>query len=379
MMGALEPIPPGAPRRIVVRGVNWLGDAVMTTPALGRLHERFPDAEITLLTPSKLKDLWTGHPDLHHVMPLGVGEGVLSVGRRLRRGHFDLAVLFPNSPRTGLEVWLGGIPRRVGGAWPWRNALLTDVVPQDPAAERMRKRTPDEIRRLVATARDPAAPRRPGPSPGLRSHQMHHYLRLVGYLGANPAPAPPRLYVTPAEIESVRQKFGFQPGSQWLGINPGAEYGAAKRWPLERFAAAAVAVHQRCGCGIAVFGGLADIGLAEALSAELATAAPTVRILAGRTSLRELLAALTLCRVVLTNDTGPMHAAAAVGVPVVVPFGSTSPELTAPGLPGDPRHHLLGAGAPCAPCFLRECPVDFRCMLGIPVSSVVEAVVRAWA
>ncbi|MCW5559967.1 MAG: lipopolysaccharide heptosyltransferase II, partial [Verrucomicrobiae bacterium] len=200
----------------------------------------------------------------------------------------------------------------------------------------------------------------------------------AGYLGANPEPVPPRLFVTPAEIESVRQKFGFQPGTQWLGINPGAEYGAAKRWPLERFAAAAVAAHQQYGCGIAVFGGLADIGLAETLSAELATAAPTVRILAGRTSLRELLAALTLCRVVLTNDTGPMHAAAAVGVPVVVPFGSTSPELTAPGMPGDPRHHLLRAGVPCAPCFLRECPVDFRCMLGIPAAQVAQAVMRAW-
>jgi len=376
-MDDLEPIPPGGPRRIVVRGVNWLGDAVMTTPALFRLRERFPDAGITLLTPFKLKDLWTGHPAIHEVMPIGLGEGTLSVGRRLRRGRFDLAVLLPNSPRTGLEAWLGRIPRRVGGVWPWRNALLTDVVPQASGTLRMRKRSQEEIRRLIAAP--PASDSRNSPPPSAaRSHQMFHYLRLVGYLGANPEPLPPRLFVTPADIESVRQKFGFLPGSQWLGVNPGAEYGAAKRWPLERFAAAAVAVHQRCGCGIAVFGGLADIGLAETLSAELATAAPTVRILAGRTSLRELLAALTLCRVVLTNDTGPMHAAAAVGVPVVVPFGSTSPELTAPGMPGDPRNHLIRAGVPCAPCFLRECPVDFRCMLGITAPQVAGAVLRAW-
>ncbi|MCW5560139.1 MAG: glycosyltransferase family 9 protein, partial [Verrucomicrobiae bacterium] len=149
-MAPLEPIPPGALRRIVVRGVNWLGDAVMTTPALFRLREQFPDAEITLLTPSKLKDLWTGHPAIHHVMPIAGGEGVWSVGRRLRRGRFDLAVLFPNSPRTGLEAWLGRVPRRVGGAWPWRNALLTDVVPPAPDVLRMRKRSPEEIRRLIA-------------------------------------------------------------------------------------------------------------------------------------------------------------------------------------------------------------------------------------
>jgi heptosyltransferase-2 len=147
---------------------------------------------------------------------------------------------------------------------------------------------------------------------------------------------------------------------------------------MERFAAAAAAVHGRLGCGVAVFGGLADIGLAESLAAELATAAPTIRILAGKTSLRELLAALTLCRVVLTNDTGPMHAAASVGVPVVVPFGSTSPELTAPGIPGDSRHQLLRAGAACAPCFLRECPIDFRCMNDITVDRVVSAVIHSW-
>src|SRR5262249_6422148 len=99
--------------------------------------------------------------------------------------------------------------------------------------------------------------------------------------------------------------------------------------------------------------------------------------LAGKTSLRELCVLLKLCRVVLTNDSGPMHVAAAVGTPVVVPFGSTSPELTGPGLPGDIRHQLLTANAPCAPCYLRNCPIDFRCMTGISVKRVVDAVLHA--
>ena len=364
--------------RVLVVGVNWLGDAVMTTPALIRLRERFPEAHLVLLTPSKLRDLWTGHPAISGLMSVDAGESVVSVGRRLRREAFDLSLLLPNSPRTGLEAWMGGIPRRVGGAWPWRNWLLTDVVPAPCGLIRMRKRTPEEIRRLIAAPVLPSGSGTRDAGIPASSHHVHHYLRLVGYLGADSSPVPPRLSVSAGEVEAVRQKFGFQPGSQWLGINPGAEYGSAKRWPLERFAAAAAAMHARFGCGIAVFGGLADIGLAEALSAELATAAPTIRILAGRTSLRELRAALTLCRVVLTNDTGPMHVAAAVGVPVVVPFGSTSPELTAPGLPGESRHQLLRAGVPCAPCFLRECPVDLRCLHGISVARVVEAVTRAW-
>jgi heptosyltransferase-2 len=101
--------------------------------------------------------------------------------------------------------------------------------------------------------------------------------------------------------------------------------------------------------------------------------------LAGKTSLRELMALLKLCRVVLTNDTGPMHVAAALGIPVVVPFGSTSPELTAPGLPGDPRHQLLQSAAPCSPCFRRVCPIDFRCMTGISSERVSAAVLAALA
>ena len=120
-----------------------------------------------------------------------------------------------------------------------------------------------------------------------------------------------------------------------------------------------------------LFGGKADRTLAEDLVRRLQGLPVTA--LAGQTTLAELMAALALCRVVITNDTGPMHLAAALGVPVVVPFGSTSPELTGPGLPGDPRHHLLLGSASCAPCFLRQCPVDFRCMESISADRVATA------
>ena len=155
-------------------------------------------------------------------------------------------------------------------------------------------------------------------------------------------------------------------------MNPGAEYGAAKRWPVENFIAAAQAIHERTGCAWVIFGGPADREFAE----QICAAVPSAISVAGRTTLRELVVALSLCRVVLTNDTGPMHVAAAVGTPVVVPFGSTSPELTGPGLPGDPRHRLLKSNAPCAPCFLRECPIDFRCMKSITIERVVAAVLE---
>jgi heptosyltransferase-2 len=164
-----------------------------------------------------------------------------------------------------------------------------------------------------------------------------------------------------------------------FGLNPGAEYGPAKRWPIEKFTAAAKEIQQRTSCAWILFGGKNDAPIANQTDSALRTPHSALRNLCGQTSLRELMALLKLCRVLLTNDTGPMHVAAALGTPVVVPFGSTSPELTGPGLPGDPRHRLLKSDAPCSPCFLRECPIDFRCMNGISVESVVEAVLTTQA
>lgn len=371
-MNPPEPTPRFEPR-ILVRGVNWLGDAVMTTPALLRLRERYPNGDLTLLTPAKLAPLWPGHPALTRTLTFERREGILSVARRLRAERFDLAVVLPNSLRSALETFLAGIPRRVGGRWPWRNWLLTQVVAPARNVVPMRKRTVPEIQALAL-----GSPSRPRPSLPAESHQMHHYLRIVAALGADPVPLPPRLHVSLAEIEAVRVKHGFRPGSAWLGINAGAEYGPAKRWPADRFAAVADALRQEFDCGIAVFGGLGDLALAEELAEQLKTAAPTLRVLAGKTTLRELLAALTCCRVLLTNDTGPMHVAAALAVPVVVPFGSTSPELTGPGLPGDPRYRLIQSNAPCAPCFLRTCPIDLRCLRGISVERVLAEVREAW-
>lgn len=178
-----------------------------------------------------------------------------------------------------------------------------------------------------------------------------------------------------SEVDEVRAKFDVAGTRRWLGLNAGAEYGPAKRWPKDRFIAAARAVEQRTGCGCLVFGGPGDGSIADHISTQLQSSASGLRNLSGRTSLRELMALMSHCRVVLTNDTGPMHMAAALGVPVVVPFGSTSAELTGPGLPGDTRHRLVRADAPCSPCFRRECPIDFRCMTGISVECVVDAVV----
>ena len=202
-------------------------------------------------------------------------------------------------------------------------------------------------------------------------------MHLATALGANPEPLPPQLFVKPEEIEAAKKKFGLEKiAGPIFGLNPGAEYGPAKRWPIERFIAAAKAIQQRTNCAWLIFGGKNDATITNRFDSALRTPHSALRNLSGQTSLRELMALLKLCRVLLTNDTGPMHVAAALGTPVVVPFGSTSPELTGPGLPGDDRNRLLKSDAPCSPCFLRECPIDFRCMNGISVERVVEEVLQ---
>lgn len=373
-MSGNPPISVGEPRRILVRGVNWLGDAVMTTPALLRLRERFPHAHIALLAPDKLTELWRGHPAVNEVVGFAPDDGAFAVGAKLRAGQFDLALVLPNSPRSALEVWLARIPTRIGYARPWRNWLLTHAVPTRTGHMRMRKRTLAEIRRLIA---GPAQSRATIPE---TAHQLHEYLELAAALGASPALLPPRLEVEETEVQAVAQRFNLDPARQWLGLNPGAEYGPAKRWPAERFLWLAREVAAWPGWGVLIFGGKADVPAVQKIEQEFWTVAnqwpaqPQLVNLAGRTSLRELMALLKHCRVLVTNDTGPMHIAAALSTKVVVPFGSTSPELTGPGLPGGGGHQLLKTDAPCAPCFLRECPIDFRCMSSISTDRVLAAV-----
>jgi heptosyltransferase-2 len=368
------------PRRILVRGTNWLGDAVMTTPALLRLREKFPDAHIALLAPEKLRDLWLHHPAVNETITFSAGENVFAVAGKLRAGKFDLALVLPNSPRSALEVFLAGIPKRVGYARPWRNLFLTQAVAPRADAVKMRKRSESEIRQLVAAdgSQRPNSNSRVLPNAATNAHQIHEYLHLAAALSANPEPLAPQLSVAPDEIEATREKFGLENIDRpIIGLNPGAEYGPAKRWPVKRFIAAANEIQQRTNCAWLLFGGKGDVEIANQIATQLPSANSHLLNLAGKTSLRELMSLLKICRVLLTNDTGPMHVAAALGTPVVVPFGSTSPELTGPGLPGDAQNHLLKSDAPCSPCFLRECPIDFRCMNGIGVDQVVKAVVES--
>jgi heptosyltransferase II len=357
------------PKKILVRGVNWLGDAVMSTPALLRLREHFPEAEITILSPEKLALLYLDHPAIDRVFTFSSRDSVLSIGAWLRDERFDIAVIFPNSPRSALEVFLGRSKQRIGYSRPLRDWMLTTRVADRPNIAQMHKRSGAEVKaRITSGAARDTFP--------LSSHHVHHYLHLVSAIGCNPAPLPPVVHVSEAEVRNVIERFLLSHGSRPLfGLNAGAEYGPAKRWPEERFAEAAIRLHRETNCVWVLFGGGGDRELAARLFTRIAQEIgnENIRNVAGETTLRELCAAMKACHIVLTNDTGPMHVAAAVGARVIVPFGSTSPELTGPGLPDGDAHRLLPGNVPCAPCFRRECPVDFRCIKDISVERVVEA------
>lgn len=321
------------PFRILIRGSNWLGDAIMSVPAVRAIKRGRIDAHITILTPAKLADVWRSVPEVDEVMTIASGESILAVSRRLR-WTFDVAIVFPNSLRTALEVWLAEIPRRVGYPGHSRRRLLDQVY----APKKKKKK-------------DLQAPR----------HQVHHYLALAEFVGAtiegvidSPVNIPPQKSSRPV-----------------IGLCPGAEYGPAKRWLPERFAEVVRIVHEVTEAEWKVFGVAKDRPIADTI---IGAAAVPVTDLVGKTTLTELMDHLRSCDLLLTNDTGTMHLAAFLGVPTVSIFGSTEPVLTGPL---GPSHRILRHHVDCSPCFLRECPLDFRCMTSIGVTEVVEAVLIA--
>jgi lipopolysaccharide heptosyltransferase II len=340
------------PFRMVIRGSNWLGDAVMSVPAVRAIKRGRPDAHLTILTPAKLADFWRTVAGVDVVLAVEPGDGVFAVARKLRSGNFDAAIVFPNSLRTALEPWFARIPRRVG--FPGhRRAWLLNQIPRDKKSKK----------------KGPQAPR----------HQVHHYLQLAEFIGADISFA--------AEVTNEHWKKGNRESNAdrnsriaehhsplRLGLCPGAEYGPTKRWLPERFAETMRAVHESTRCEWRIFGVAKDRAVADEI---MQLAATPVTDLVGKTTLAELIERLRECDLLLTNDTGTMHLAAYLGVPVVAIFGSTEPSLTGPlNLGQDARgtHTILRHHVECSPCFLRECPIDFRCMKAVTSAEVIAAI-----
>jgi heptosyltransferase II len=347
--------------RILVRATNWIGDSVMSMPAVQRLRELEPEAHIALLCPAKLHDLWQYNPFLDEVIPFGPKPGI----RRLRQGKFDAAIVFPNSFRSAWECWRARIPRRIGFAGHQRRYLLTDVVAEPREEKPVSKEITVEGESFHVKH-----------FPAIR-HQTHRYLDIISYLGGNRDHVPPKIWIEPNAIPPLT-KFLHEGDRPFFGIHAGAEYGPAKRWMPERFAEVAARVSDEVPCRWLLFGSpnASDVQIAGTIETRLRAHCSDPRDVvnvAGKTTLLELCGLIKFCKLLLTNDTGPMHLAAALGTPLVAIFGSTSPELTGPL--GE-RSIVVRQPVECSPCFLRECPIDFRCMDRITVDRVVEAVLR---
>lgn len=334
---------PGRIRRILVREVNWVGDAVLTLPALDAIRRRFPAAEIAVLATAWVAGLFQDsaaadrvieyRPEAEH----GGLAGRWRLAQRLAADRFDLAVIFPNSFDAALLPWLAGIPARVGCRSDGRSMLLSHGLP-----------------RREATG---------------RRHQIHHYLRIARAVGAE-GNGEPRLEVSPASrlsADRLLETAGIGPDEPILAVNPGAIYGTAKQWGPARFAQAGDALAESCGLRIVLVGSRRETPLLEAVAGTLRR--PGL-VLGGRTDLPALAALLRRSRLLLTNDTGAMHVAAAVGAPVLAVFGPTDAEATGP-LSG--RARIIRRPVPCSPCLLRECPIDHRCMEAVTVDEVVAA------
>lgn len=319
-------------KKILLRSPNWLGDGVMAFPAVKVLRERFPEAELWIVTRHYLADLWAFHPAVDRVVDVGHSKREeLRKALGLRREGFDLYLTFPRSFIAALTGVLAGAKKRVGYKAEGRGWLLTVALPED----------------------------------GQRRHRVEGYLRLLEPFGEVPQTFPPEIEVEACLLEGVR---GLTAGEKLVVFNTGATYGEAKCWPPERFVELGRGLIRR-GLKIALVGGPKEVERNRRIAREVGQG---IMDLTGRTTIRQLAALLKMCHCLVTNDTGPMHLAAAVGTPVVALFGSTDPSLTGPLGEG---HKVIRREIPCSPCFKRVCPEGHhQCMERISADEVQEAV-----
>jgi heptosyltransferase-2 len=314
--------------RVVVRAPNWLGDAVLSLAALRDVRHAFAAARLTVLARAPVAELYGAVPEVDAVV---VSRGLRADAAALR-GQADLAVLLPNSLGSALGMWMARIPQRWGWATDGRGLLLTRAAP---------------------------VPR------GLRGqNQLYYYRAMLAAMGLDVS-APPQtgLRCPPAWADRGEEILG---AGDWIGVSPGAQFGTAKRWLPERFAAAARRLSADTGAGVAVIGAASERDLTARVAAQVGTAALD---LGGRTTLPALVAVLGRLRLLISNDSGPMHLASALGTPVVAVIGPTDPRETGPV---GTAQALVREPVPCAPCLLRECPIDHRCMRGVDVDAVVR-------
>ena len=333
--------------RILVRGVNWVGDSILTYPTVQKLKTLVPHCHLAMLVPGHLVDLWKTFHHVDEIIPFQKRGGFgslwedLNLCQSLKERDFDLALILPRSFRSALQVYLARIPIRIGYGSEGRSLFLTHSTPRA-----------EEV---------------------LHIHRVHYYQKLLEPFGKIGNPVSPRIFLREEDRrwgEETLRNLGLLDGSPLIGMNPGATYGLAKCWSPDRFGELGRRLSKKRKARILVFGKEEERSVAEQILRRIGRWGVD---LVGKTRLLQLAAALERCHLLVTNDTGTMHVAAAIGTAVVALFGSTDSMTTGPWGDG---HVVVKKDAPCSPCLKRVCPTDHRCMELITVDEVEEAVDR---
>jgi heptosyltransferase-2 len=338
--------------KIMIRATNWVGDAIMALPALRAVRSKFADAHIAVVARPYVADIYRDQRVCDELIvydPRGLHAGFSGRERlagALRERKFDEALLLQNAFDAAWLAWRAGIPERIGYARDGRSLLLTRAI---------------------------AVPKR-GETP---AHEQFYYLELLkraGWIEAATGETEISLRIS-EDAEAQAESRLLVAGSRWnairIAIGAGASYGSAKCWPPERFAEMASALAEKFGADVILFGTPSEAAVSSAIVGAMNR--PAID-LTGQTTIAELPAMLSRCHLFIGNDSGAMHVAAAVGLPVVGVFGPTDPLGTAPVTP---RCTVVREKPYCSPCFLRRCPTDHRCMTRIAPQEV-EAAARPW-
>lgn len=331
--------------RILVRAVNWVGDTILTYPAVQRLKTRFPRSHLAILVRDNLVDLWKTFPSVDEVIPFKQKRGWSSLGEDRRLGlslgkkKFDLAVIFPRSFRSAFQIYLAGIPIRIGYRGEGRSFFLNRGIPR---AEE-----------------------------NLHVHRIQYYQKVIDAFGEEKDWYPPRIFLRDEDrslAQNELSEMGLLDGRPLIGMNPGATYGLAKCWYPDRFGELGKRLVQKWKASALLFGKAEERPSTQEILRHMGEGGVD---LAGKTDLLHLAAILERCQLLVTNDTGTMHVAAAVGTPVVAIFGPTDPITTGPWGEG---HIVVRKEASCSPCLKRICPTDHHCMNNITVDEVEEII-----
>ncbi len=332
--------------KILIVGPSWVGDMVMAQTLFIELKRRYPKSVIDVLAPNWSHPILERMPEVNNAIMMPVGHGALELGKRWKLGQklkevtYDQAIVLPNSLKSALIPCFAGIEKRTGWRGEMRYGLINDIRLLD------KSRYPLMVERFVALG---VAPNAELPSPI----------------------APPHLRVEPENVRSALNSFQLQTEMPVLALCPGAEFGEAKRWPADYYAA--VAQHQiQQGWQVWIFGSANDHRIAEQIRSQLSLQDQThCHNLAGSTSLADAVDLMSLAKAVTTNDSGLMHIAAALDRPLVVLYGSSSPDFTPPL---NQQVKILRTGIACSPCFKRECPLGhLKCLKDLSKDQVIES------